>query len=375
MSKARKLGLVVNPIAGMGGKVGLKGTDGNDILRRAIELRATPVSPPRAVEALRRVSLLRDPVELMTCSGAMGEIEVLECGMSPAMVCQTGSGKTTSADTVRAARAMTDARAEIILFAGGDGTARDVLDAVDGRVPVLGIPAGVKLHSAVFAISPRAAGDLAVKFLRGDPVELREAEVMDIDEQAFRENRVVARLYGYLRVPFERTMVQSGKAGSPGGEEATMSSIAADVVERMDPDALYIIGPGTTTRPIMDSLGLRKTLLGVDVVRNGKTVLEDANEPQLLELLKGSRAKIVVSVIGGQGFVFGRGSQQISHEVIRRVGKENLIVVATPAKLASLKGAPLLVDTGDDELDRMLDGYMNVVTGYGRRAVYRLKSA
>jgi len=223
-------------------------------------------------------------------------------------------------------------------------------------------------------VNPRSAGDLAGNFLRGEPMQLRAMEVMDIDETAFRQGRVSSKLYGYMNVPFDRMLVQSAKGSSPATEDSSLLDIAAEIVDNMKLGCLYIVGPGTTTKPIMDKLGLKKTLLGIDVVLNRELVASDANETKLLELLDARDARIIVTVIGGQGFVFGRGNQQISPKIIRRVGKENVVIVATPNKLASLKGADLLVDTGDPELDAELGGYTRVVTGYGRSVVYRISS-
>jgi len=370
----RKLGLIVNPVAGMGGRVGLKGSDGQDILEKAMELGAVPTSPRRAVDALRIISSMKDVVEIITYPHEMGEDEARECGFEPKVIGSIEKGRTTAYDTLNAAREMLDLGVDLILFAGGDGTARDICEAVGLEVPVLGIPAGVKIHSGVFAINPATAGNLAVKYLKGEQTAIRESEVMDIDERAYREDRLSARLYGYLRVPHEKTMVQGSKEGSGAQEASSLEAIAKEITDNMLDDHLYIIGPGTTTRPIAEKLGLKKTLLGVDVIQRGKMVAADVNESRLLGLIEGVKAKIVVTVIGGQGFVFGRGNQQISPEVIRKVGKENIVIVATPGKLASLKGKPLLVDTGDAELDRELSGYYRVITGFGRRAVYRVGS-
>jgi len=373
MSK-KKLGLIVNPIAGMGGRVGLKGTDGVDTLEKARELGAVSTSPARAVDALKRLIPLKDGIDLITYPHEMGEDEAKESGFNPTVIGSVTSRVTTSQDTIRAAREMEALGVDLILFAGGDGTARDVYEAINGRVPALGIPAGVKIQSGVFAINPARAGDLAAKFLTGEGMKLREQEVMDIDEEAYREDRLSAKLYGYMKVPFQETVIQSSKEASGGSEEITLEAIASEVVEGMDDEHLYIIGPGTTTRPIAQLLGVEKTLLGVDVVKGGKLVASDANEDRLLELTEGEKAKIIVTVIGGQGFVFGRGNQQISPRVIKRVGRENVIIVATPEKLAALKGRTLLVDTGDPEVDEMLSGYHKVVTGYARRSVYKIWS-
>jgi len=370
---AKKIGLIVNPVAGMGGRVGLKGSDGQEIIRKAKELGAVATSPGRAVEALRELAPLKDRVEIVAYSHEMGEDEAREAGFEPTVIGSVETGKTTSEDTRRAAREMLGLGVDLILFAGGDGTARDICEAVDGKVPALGIPAGVKIHSAVYAINPSSAGCLAVKFLAGE-AEARESEVMDIDEEAFRENRLSARLYGYLMVPYEKTLVQGSKESSSAPEEFFLESIAADVAEGMEEGVLYIIGPGSTTKAITDKLGLEKTLLGVDVVQDKALMARDVNEAKLLDLVRGRRAKIVVTVIGGQGFIFGRGNQQISPGVIRAVGRENIVVVATPGKLSAIGGRSLLVDTGDAELDAQLSGYVRVINGYGRRVVYRVRS-
>jgi len=375
LTPRKKLGLIVNPVAGLGGRVGLKGTDGDEIVKKAVALGAVPLSPQRTAEALNRLSPHRGRFDIVTVAGEMGEREALAAGFEPTIVhVPRASGETSREDTVEAAEKMAALGVDLILFAGGDGTARDVHKAVGTRVPVLGVPSGVKMHSGVYAVNPRSAGDLCLMYLRGEQDSLREAEVMDIDEEAFREDRVSARLYGYLRVPYERSLVQSAKSGTPVAEEDFADAIAAYIVETMLDGVMYVVGPGTTTKPILQRLGLHKTLLGVDVVKDRALVASDANEARLLELLRGNDARIVVTVIGGQGFVLGRGSQQISPEVIRMVGADKIVVVATPNKLASLGGRPLLVDTGDQEVDNMLSGYAKVVTGYGRRAAYKVKS-
>lgn len=369
----RKLGFIVNPIAGMGGRVGLKGTDGQEIIEKAIELGAKPVSPSRATAALERVAQIKDDIELVTYPFEMGEDEARQCGLNPAVTGSITKGKTTATDTKNAAREMHKLKVDLILFAGGDGTARDIYEAVGLKVPALGIPAGVKIHSGVFAINPKKAGELAVKFLQGE-AELREAEVMDIDEEAFRKGRVSARLYGYLLVPFERRLLQDVKSGSPTipDEKRNQEAIAEHVVENMD-DNYYVLGSGTTVKAIADKLGIKKTLLGVDVINKGKIVAIDVNEEQLLKIIEGKKVKIIVSPIGGQGFIFGRGNQQISPEVIRKVGRDNIIVIATKNKLSSIGlGRPLLVDTGDDKVDKTLSGYMRVITGYNEEAVVKV---
>lgn len=374
LTSKKKLGLIVNPIAGMGGKVGLKGTDGKEVIERAIELGAIPISPARATKALERLVPIKDKIELITYPFDMGEEEARKCGLAPIIIGTITKGKTTASDTKNATREMLNLKVDLILFAGGDGTARDVFEAVDQQVPVLGIPAGVKIHSGVFAINHKRAGELAANFLQGN-AELREAEVMDIDEDDFRRGKISARLYGYLRVPYERRLVQSVKSGSftTLDEKKSQEVIAEYVIEKMDENSFYILGPGTTVKTISDRLEIEKTLLGVDVISKRKIVGIDLNEKQLLKIVEGKKVKIIVSPIGGQGFIFGRGNQQISPEVIRKVGKDNIIVIATLNKLSSIGlGRPLMVDTGDSEVDKMLSGFIRVITGYNEETILKV---
>lgn len=374
-----KLGLIVNPLAGIGGRVGLKGSDGADIQQKALALGAVPQALDRARQALERLKPLPD-LQIITYPGEMGEDAARDLGLQPIVIGAITPGQTTAQDTIYAARDMQRLGVDLLLFAGGDGTARDIHTALertasnDNHLPVLGIPAGVKIHSAVYATNPTAAGELAALYLQGRVTGLREAEVMDIDEEAFRQGAVSARLYGYLAIPFRTSLVQNLKMASAGGG-ASVTAIAEEIVEKMEAGCLYIIGPGTTTRAIADRLGLPKTLLGVDVVLDRALLAADANEAQLLALLDrhpGCPARIIVTPIGGQGFVFGRGNQQISPAVIRRVGREQVVVVSTREKLDTLANGPLRVDTGDPDLDRALSGYLTVVTGYRERAVRKV---
>ena len=369
----KKLGVIVNPIAGLGGRVGLKGTDGDEIVRMARELGAKPEAPRRAIEALRVISKIKDRIELLTYPSEMGEDECKEASFNPKVIGAIRSGKTTPEDTIEAAKEMVAEGVDLLLFAGGDGTAANIYDAVRHKVPSLGIPAGVKIHSAVYAVTPRSAGHVAVMFLEGGLTKNRVAEVMDIDEDAFRDGFVTAKLHGTLRVPEESRYVQGAKSGGIQSENEALQGIAANVIESMtDTGCYFIIGSGTTTRRIMVNLGLENTLLGVDVVREKRLVAKDVTERQLLAIIEGKDAKIVVTVIGGQGYIFGRGNQQISPSVIRGVGRENIIVVASKEKLASLRGKPLLVDTGEETLNEELSGYLKITTGYQDYVMYKV---
>ncbi len=372
-----RLGLIVNPVAGLGGRAGLKGSDGIDVQRRALALGARPEAGKRAVRALKTLLPLRNRLEIISYPGEMGEDAAREAGFEPRVLGRIEPGRTTPEDTRRAARQMRDAGVALLLFAGGDGTARNVYEAIGETLPVIGVPAGVKIHSAVYAVSPEAAGWLARDFLEGRIQELILAEVMDIDEEAFRQGVVAARLYGYMKTPSGRRFLQGMKAASAPSEAAAQDAIAEEVVEHMRPGWLYVVGPGTTTRAIFQRLGLPKTLLGVDAVQDGRLMGRDLNARQIEALVEEHmpRVKIIVTPIGGQGFLFGRGNQQISPEVLRRVGPKGLIVVATRAKIHRLDHRPLLVDSGDPEVDALFKGYVQVITGVREAIVYPLQPA
>jgi len=272
--------------------------------------------------------------------------------------------------------AMRERGADVIVFAGGDGTARDIFDVLGDSFPVLGIPAGVKMHSGVFAVSPEAAAELLLTIADGGLVGLALKEVRDIDEAAFRENIVRSRFYGEMLVPASGEYLQHTKIGGVEDVDLVAADIAAWVVEDMNSERIYLIGPGSTTAAIMAELGLANTLLGVDVIRDNQLLLCDANEEMLLRLLHDTddEACIVVTAIGGQGHLFGRGNQQFSPAVIRAVGIDNIEIVAAKSKISALQGRPLLLDTNDRELDFALSGYHKVTTGYRDQILYRLAS-
>jgi predicted polyphosphate/ATP-dependent NAD kinase len=321
---------------------------------------------------LNRLAALSPQAEIVVPRGAMGGDIAKEVG---ALVVNFDGPdtETTAADTRKAALQLADLGVDLILFAGGDGTARDVAEAVAGRAPLLGVPTGVKMHSGVFAASPEAAGHLAALVAAGDRrLAWREGEIMDIDEAAVRGGRVSAALYGYARTPFERSLVQNAKAGAPPDDEGDLEALAGEIVAGMERGRLYILGPGATIRRIKRRLGFEGTLLGVDVAIDGRLLAADVTETRLLRLLDGARATIMTGVTGGQGFVFGRGNQQISPAVIRKVGLDNLTIVTGRSKLLALDPPCLRVDTGDVTLDQQLAGYRPVRVAPGQTVIMRV---
>lgn len=365
------LGFIVNPIAGMGGAVGLKGTDGKETLLKALGLGAKPVAPHRAEIFLQGLEPLKENLTLVVGAGMMGEDEAARLEFSFRVVGERKE-ETKSSDTRRVAKAIMNENVDLLVFCGGDGTARDILDAVGSRFPILGVPTGVKMHSAVFTMNPTAASAIVVRYL-WEKLPLKEVEIMDVDEEAFRLGRLSAKLYGHLLAPYEQTLIQGSKMESPiiESELQNQAALALYVIEEMKPGVLYVLGPGTTTRTIADLLNEKKTLLGVDVFLNKKLVAADVNESQVLELTKGKEARIIVTPIGGQGFILGRGNLQISQRAVRQIGLDRIIVVATKNKLRGLKS--LRVDTGDTELDRQLSRYTRVVTDYGEEKIVKVE--
>jgi predicted polyphosphate/ATP-dependent NAD kinase len=367
------MGFIINPIAGMGGAVGLKGTDG-DAYVEALELGAQPVTPRRARDFISKIKYV-DQIFVVVAPTIMGENILNETEISYKVVGALDVGvTTTSTDTKRIVKKMLEEEIDILVFVGGDGTSRDVYDVVNSHIPVLGIPSGVKMFSSVFAVNPDAAAEIVDAFIKGD-VEIVEKEVLDINEDAFRKSKLDVSLYGYMRVPSVRNLIQASKAPSRAKEsqKENQEAIARYIIEEMSTDILYLLGPGTTTRQVTDELQVDKTLLGVDAVYNKEVVGKDLNEEDILTLLKSYKdAKIIVSPIGGQGFIFGRGNQEFSPDVIRCIGKDNVIVIATKDKISDLKS--LRVDTGSFEIDEMLKGYHKVLTDYREWRMIKINS-
>ena len=362
-----KMGFLVNPIAGMGGRVGLKGTDG--VEENALTLGAKPVAPTRAVDFLGRLKELQltATIDLLTCPGVMGGGEVESAGLRAETLPMVLKPTTTAEDTKLATKLMVMSRVDLIVFVGGDGTARDIFDALQGAnsVPVLGVPSGVKMYSGIFAASPAEAADVVQAFIEKS-AQMMDFEIMDADEGAIRADRFSVRLHGFLRGPFVPMRLLGSKQVSPEtlDEHENQMAVARFVVEEMDPKATYILGPGTTVKCVADLLRADKTLLGVDIYRN-KKVMKDVNEEKILREIKDwKNTWIVLSPIGRQGMLLGRGNQQISPEIIRRVGKERMLVAATRSKIQGIEGGVLRVDTGDPKVDESLKGYIRVAIDY-----------
>lgn len=366
----KKIGLIINPVAGLGGSVGLKGSDG--LVAEALARGAVPQSENRCEVALQELIGLKESIIIFTGSGSMGEALARKLGFACEVMPFECSSTTTAEDTRALAGWLQEKNVDLILFAGGDGTARDICAVAKEDAVFLGIPAGVKIHSPVYARSPVSAGRLASLYLQGEVQSVVENEVLDIDEDQYRQEIINTRLYGYLRVPSEPAYTQCRKCSSSSSEEDSILAIADYVADTMEKDTFYIIGAGTTTRAVMRELELKNTLIGVDLVYNYDLVANDIYGRQILELIGDKPAKLIVTVTGGQGFLFGRGNQQLTPEVLRRIGKENIIILATKEKIMKLRGQPLLVDTGDAELDQYLSGYHHAICDYNETIICKV---
>lgn len=369
------LGLIVNPWAGIGGPVGLKGSDNRELVAEALGNGAERRAAGRAQRCLKQLHQVQgEKLTVLTCSGQMGEREARAAGFNPQVHFSCDDAASQAADTQQAARALMKAGVDLLLFVGGDGTARDVCAAVGENLPVLGIPSGVKMHSGVFAISPEGAAQVVLSMMSGELVDLRLQQVRDIDEAALRQGVVNSRFYGEMQVPECGHFVQTTKDGGREVEELVLDDIAADLRERLEPDAYYLVGAGTTPRALMDELKLPNTLLGVDVVCNEEVVAADVSGQQLEALLQNFEGKVVIilSITGGQGSLIGRGNQQLTPQVLKRAGRDNVWVLATKSKIRALGGRPLLMDSNDMALDADWKGYIPVITGYHDQILYPL---
>lgn len=369
------LGLIINPIAGIGGKIGMKGSDDipdeEDLNRTEIDIQA----PRRTQEFLSQLSNSQDDLLFLTPPGIMGGDLLQKFGFPVELLPenQFSDGKqlfhTTAQHTQRAAQLLLDRRVDLLVFVGGDGTARDVCEVIGINLPALGLPAGVKIHSSVFAINPRTCATLVHKFLQGE-IPLREAEVMDIDESKFRNNEVVSKLYGYLMTPYAPTLSQPSKMASPHTEHEheNQNRLAEWIImdwEAAEPETYYLIGPGTTTRAIAENINQPKTLLGVDLYYDKKLIAQDLNEQEILEHIRGHKVKLIVTPIGAQGFVFGRGNLQLSPEVLSTIGMENILIIATKYKVSTLPQRKLRCDSRDRDFDLQFQGLHRILVDFG----------
>lgn len=370
--KPFRLGLIINPYAGIGGSLALKGSDGKEIREKALAMGAEKKANHKVSIALEHLLPLQTNIEIVTVEGEMGGDLASALGYPCQIVYSPKALQTEAEDSEIAAQRMLAQDLDLLLFAGGDGTARNICNIVGHKIPVLGIPAGCKIHSGVYAITPKSAGRVVQMLVNREIVSLNEAEVKDIDEVLFRQGKVQARYYGDMSVPTELRYVQSVKMGGKESDELVLADIAAHVIEEIDThsDHVFIMGSGSTVDAIMQELDIQNTLLGVDLVKDRQLLASDVVEADLYEIVMKSPCKLVLTLIGGQGHIIGRGNQQLSERVIDAIGRENIMLVASKSKLQSLMGRPLIVDSGNPSFDSKMSGLIPVITGYRDLVLY-----
>lgn len=367
----RRLGLVVNPIAGMGGRVGLHGTDG-DTVAAALARGARSVTGPRAARALARLrsAMGEGGVTVATAGEDMGARQVDDARM-PYVVVHQPCAPATADDTRATVRKLVDSDVDALMVVGGDGTLRDVLEGLAGRgTPVIGVPSGVKMHSSAFAMTPEAAGDIAARFLAApEEVGVRDAEIIDrIDDRP--------TLLGVLNTPAVSDRMQAAKSVvTVADDDAALTELGRVIAGEMQPGRLYLLGPGSSVGRICQALGLEKSALGVDAVLDGQLIGRDLGEAEILALLdRHPRATLVLGVVGGQGFLLGRGNQQLSAAVIDAVGPDNVEIIAARNKLAMLHPPVLRIDVGDAQGIAPLRGYRRVRVAVSHSTVLEIVS-
>ncbi|MEK6788215.1 MAG: ATP-NAD kinase family protein [Pseudomonadota bacterium] len=371
VSAQLRVGLLINPYAGLGGPLALKGSDHvSDELRQAALLSVQQGQSRAQQRCATFLAATQDlPLHWVTVSDAMGQhsqpnVEILDF---------QANTPSTAEDTQRAAALLLQAGLDLLIFVGGDGTARDVCSVIGDRLPVLGVPAGVKMHSGVFAINPQAAADLLRSLCAGELVAMELAEVRDIDEQALAGGRVRARHFGDMRVPVSDSHVQQVKCSGREDEGLVQAEIAAGIVEMMQPGQHYALGAGTTVAAVMAALQLPNTLLGFDIVCDGRCVATDVAAAELEQWALSAELTVIITPTGGQGSLIGRGNQQLSPALLHSLGRDRIWVLATRSKLAALAGRPLRLDTGDAELDRSWSGWWPVHSGYQQQLLYAVQ--
>ena len=366
------LGLLVNPFAGIGGALALKGSDGANVRKQALDAGAEQLAMQKTHIALNECINEVGAIDIFTGSGDMGETTARALGFSVKVLHTPLNQQTEIEDTLTLLKAFLAHKVDFILFAGGDGTARNVCSVIGTRMPVLGIPAGCKIHSSVYAITPKAAGKVLSQVVKGELLSLQDAEVRDIDESKFRQGQVLAKHYGEMQVPLSLSYIQAVKMGGKESDELLLDDIADYVLELMQDheEHYFVMGSGSTVAAIMERAGLTNTLLGVDVIFNGEVVANDVSAQQLLALTRNKPTKLIITLIGGQGHIFGRGNQQLSAEFLRSIPRSNIVLVATKAKLQALGNKGLISDCGDADLDTDLSGPISVITGYKDQVLY-----
>ncbi len=369
-----RVGMLANPDAGLGGRLGLKGSDGQADFARSKG--AEDRSGPRMKLMLQHFAKIHrvgfEEIEWVTSRGRMGSDWMpMESYIESIDFVHESSGTTTASDTELAVKNILDSGIQILVYSGGDGTTRDIISALDTAgfpsMPVIGVPSGVKMHSGCFASSPRAAAEVLSAWIVGDLL-VSSTEVLDLDEDLYREGKWVVRLYAEAFSPNSPRWMQGSKELIQTESEDEIIQGLSDHIEQsfVDDNRLIIWGSGGTLRSIGENLGFDLTTLGIDATVGNGQVGTDLDEAGLIEVLTNHSGKmtLLLSPMGGQGFLIGRGNLQLSPDVIKIIGIDNVLGVVTPSKLLSVRA--LRIETGDETLDSEFSSrkYLKILQGY-----------
>jgi len=375
-----RLGLLVNPDAGLGGRLGLKGSDGQAEIARSKG--AQDRSGPRMRAMLDHLITISkenlDGIQWYVSKGRMGT-DWISPAISSLEVIHSSSSSTDANDTSQLVGSMIGSDIDLLVYAGGDGTTRDVVAALSEygspELPIIGVPTGVKMHSGCFASSPKAAAEVLSAWLEGDLL-LSSTEVLDLDEDLYRQGKWVVKLYAEAITPASPRWMQGSKMRvEASGEEEIIQGLADHVRETLIDDRMMIVwGSGGTLRTIGGILGFELNTLGIDITVGGNIIGSDLNENEILSALKEHQGDVILllSPMGGQGFLIGRGNLQLSPDVLRIIGVNRVLGIVTPAKMLTLRS--LRIETGDSEMDQRFSEkkYLKVLQGYRTTRVLKV---
>ena len=366
-----RIGVLVNPDAGLGGKLGLKGSDGQADIARSMG--AEDRSGPRMEKMLIYFSSIdrTENIEWVTSDGRMGSDWFPNNFSDKVESIHSSKGKTSASDTCDLVKQLLESKIDVLIYGGGDGTTRDIVRNLQENncpeLPIIGVPSGVKMHSGCFATSPKAAAEVLSSWIRGDLL-VSNTEVLDLDEEKYRQGKWIVKLYAEAMTPNSPKWMQGSKELiQTDSEEEIIQGISEHIFESLvEEDRMIIWGSGGTLRTIGKMLNFNLTTLGIDITVGKSQIATDVNEQQITQHIQSHSGiiSLLLSPMGGQGFLIGRGNLQLSPKVIRMIGIENIIGIVTPSKLLSVR--KLRIDSGDDELDSEFSElkYMKVIQGY-----------
>jgi len=373
-----KIGLIVNPISGLGGPLGLKGSDSDNIWDHVSDVYNLP-SLQRTYDTLNNIdSKIVDKIIFYTGNELLGEYLLKQFDFKYKIVYTSKIQRTSRNDTYELLKAFKTQNVNLIVFAGGDGTSSDLIKIIDTDIPVVGIPVGVKMYSSIFPLSPIYSSKIISEFCSYHELKFILREVSDLDDRNIHKGITTTKFIGYLNTPLnlDDNYLQESKGSSISDEGNEIDNLIEDFIDRYTSMDTYIFGPGSTTNTILKSIDIEGTLLGFDIIKNKKLVYKDCSENDIYNYLntnQGKDSKLVLTVIGNQGFLFGRGNQQISPRILNKIDKNNLLIYSTKTKLDSLNNE-ILIDTGDLITDKKFSGYVNIITGYKFSELKKSKS-